>query len=374
MASGVLYGCSPYVFSDQIQTLNTKVGAIDTAYQDTAQKILMEKHLDNRIKWIQERDKLASGLGCSDFSDNRKIDKGEIDSCDLLTMEEGIAKEKEKEKEKENKNEALASSLTDVTSVESIQIKGWKQKVQGLTSLQQTDILKAIDNYTSALVAITKAEDRTAFDNAAAKVSASVGGLLTSVGLVSGAGAVGAPAYGAIAKASSTALLYFVGQGLDYQRLHQLQISTNEASESIHILAQVIGDPILSNQRHKRLNGLGGILTKKVSTVNHLVDNLMTKKPPLTDSVYGAAIGPAIDEAQVTADAFETVRVTNPQKMAEALSKSHDDLVTAVNNNDGQFAALIISLQTFTQRVNELEQAAAAVATSKTVITNAAIN
>src|ERR1700682_3605948 len=43
--------------------------------------------------------------------------------------------------------------------------------------LERAQLLKALDNYTAALAAITKAQDRADFDSAAAKLSAAVGTL-----------------------------------------------------------------------------------------------------------------------------------------------------------------------------------------------------
>src|SRR5260370_23857539 len=81
--------------------------------------------------------------------------------------------------------------------------------------LQRADLLRALDNYTAALAAITKAQDRADFDNAAAKVSSAVGALAHSAPGPYGAAA--AP----VAKASTNAVLWLVGQDLDYRRLQE---------------------------------------------------------------------------------------------------------------------------------------------------------
>ena len=41
---GGLPACTPYVYSDSVQTLSTKMASIDSSYQTGNQKILAEKH------------------------------------------------------------------------------------------------------------------------------------------------------------------------------------------------------------------------------------------------------------------------------------------------------------------------------------------
>jgi hypothetical protein len=105
-----------------------------------------------------------------------------------------------------------------------------------------------LDNYTAALAAITKAQDRADFDNAAAKVSAAVGALAQSAPGPYGAAA--AP----IAKASTNAVLWLIGQDLDYRRLHELQNATGVACEPMHVLADALG-VVLEEQRDALLWG-----------------------------------------------------------------------------------------------------------------------
>jgi hypothetical protein len=59
-----LSACSPYVFSDNVQTFSSKMGSIDSSYQDEAHKIVAERHLSDRTQWIHNRPVLVSGAGC----------------------------------------------------------------------------------------------------------------------------------------------------------------------------------------------------------------------------------------------------------------------------------------------------------------------
>ena len=197
--------------------------------------------------------------------------------------------------------------------------------VEALTPLQRGDLLEALDNYTSALAAITNAKDRADFDAAASKASAAIGALVQSGATASGVAAAAAPIAGNLAKASSNAVLWLVGQALDYQRLQQLRITTEAACQPMHILAIAL-QFAMEEQRGDDLDQLRNLLD-----LNLQIANRTRVTPHVSDQTYGTTI----DNAQAAADAFQTVRNTNPQAMAQALSDSHDALVVAVRNNSG---------------------------------------
>jgi hypothetical protein len=325
----ILSSCSPYVYSSDVQTLSTKMASIDTSYQDGGQQIIAEKHLSNRLQWIQRKPLLAAGPGC-----NAQTRTNSAVPCDLI--EKGAAVN-------------TVGTVVDppqpvppaVDACETATDLSSKPTAIGTAKtappLQRADLPKAFDNYTAALAAVTKAQDRADFDAAAAKVSAAVGAL--------------AGPYATAAKASSNAALWLVGQELDYRRLEELKIATGLACEPIHILAPALG-VVLDEQRGDRLDVLHTVLEERIRAVN-----VARTTPHITDQAYGAAI----DDAQAAADAFQAVYATNPEATAQALSNAHDALVVAVRNNDGQFAALVVSLQTLSQEANT--QAAGAVAT-----------
>ena len=215
------------------------------------------------------------------------------------------------------------------------------EPVKPAPSLTPEELLKVLDDYIAALAGITKAQDRADFDNAAATVSAAIGALAEAV-----------PAYGAAAspvvKASSNAVLWLVGQDLDYRRLQELQMATAAACKPIRVLAEALG-VVLEGQRKVRLRGLHDILALKIQAAN-----IARTEPHATDQTYAVAV----DDAQAAANTFQAVRAADPRGAAQALSDAHDALVVAVRNNDGQFAALVISLQTFAQQADDLANAA----------------
>jgi hypothetical protein len=331
-ACGVQAACSPYVFSENVQALSTKMASIDASYQDSAQKIVAERHLSNRILWMHERPVLLTGPGCD-------LDAAGSLPCDLMAKGAPVPTVHiVPEPEPIAPTASVCETITDLPTAPTTDSE------KHASPLQRADLLRALDNYTAALAAITKAQDRADFDNAAAEVSAAVGALAQSAPGPYGAAA--AP----VAKASTNAALWLVGQDLDYRRLHELQNATRIACEPMHILADALG-VVLEEQRDARLSGLFVLLVRKTQALN-----IARSAPRLTDQAYGAAI----DDAEAAADAFETVRATDPHATAQALRNAHDNLVVAVRNNTGEFAPLVASLQTFTRQANDLATAAGA--------------
>ena len=331
LACGVQSACSPYVFSENVQTLSTKMASIDASYQDNAQKIVAERHLGNRILWVHEKPVLLTGPGC-DFDATYSI------PCDLMAQGTPAPAV-----HVAAKPEPIAPSANLCETITDLPAASTTDTDKHPAPLRRADLLRALDNYTGALAAITKAQDRADFDNAAADVSAAAGALAQSAPGPYGAAA--AP----VAKASTNAVLWLVGQDLDYRRLHELQNATRIACEPMHVLADALG-VVLEEQRDARLRGLFVLLVRKTKALNGI-----RAAPHVTDEAYGAAI----DDAEAAADAFETVRATDPHATAQALRNAHDNLVVAVRNNNGEFAALVASLQTFARQANDLATAAA---------------
>jgi hypothetical protein len=331
------------VFSDNLQTFSSKMGAVDSSYQDTAQKIVAEKQQSNRIVWIRDKTVLAPGPGCS-----IAVRPTTMEPCHLVPTAPKAAALATADTANNAVKPAQPVVAPETDVCESAAGAGTPPNTatgKALPPIQRAQLLKELDNYTAALAAITKAQDRSDFDNAAAKVSTAVAGLAK----------LAPPPYSGaapVAEATSNAALWLVGQDLDYRRLQELRLATANACELIHVLAPALG-VALEEERGDRLDGLYTLLILRTQALGKA-----RITPHITDQTYGAAI----DEAQAAADAFQTVRATDPQATAQALSDAHDALVVAVRNNDGQFAALITNLQTFVQRADDETTAAAATA------------
>jgi hypothetical protein len=324
-----LSSCSPYVYSSDVQTMSTQTSAIDASYQQMASAITSQQYQNSRYEWIKQKTALARDPGCGLHY------TGSV-ACELVSAPPGPTLI-------DPPNTAPSPPPADVCQTPSatnqVTASSPPTKQKPPTT---AEYLKALDNYTAALAAITRAQDRADFDAAAAKLSAAVGGLAQTAGPY---GAAAAP----IAKASINIALWLVGQGLDYQRLEELRIATRAACEPFHVVTHALA-LALDDQRGLRLSGLDEWSMDKVQTANTV---------RTTPHVSDQALGTAIDNAQLAVATFETVRTSNPTATMRALSDAHDALVVAVRNNDGEIGALITNLQTLTQQAQALAAAAA---------------
>jgi hypothetical protein len=317
LACNALSSRSPYVYSSDVQTLSTQTSAIDVSYKQMASAITSQQYQNSRYLWIQKKVALARGPGCG-------LNYTGPVACELVSAPPVPVPPLT-----DASNSTPSARPTDVCEMSSA-----TSPVNAAPSptnekpLTTADLLKILNNYTAALAAVTKAQDRADFDTAAGKLSAAVGGLAQSAGPY---GAAAAP----IAKASVNIALWFAGQALDYQRLEELRIATRAACEPIHVVTDALG-LALDDQRRLRLSGLDEWSVDMVRTAN-----VARTTPHVSDQTLGAAI----DNAQAALAAFETVRVANPTATIRALSDAHDALLVAVRNNDGEFGALIANLQ-----------------------------
>ena len=213
LATAALMSCSPYPYSDDSQRFSTNNASLNTSYSNTKTRIAAERRLDNRMEWVSTRPaKLFVGPGCVAASTP-------LDACDLSKVNPPVPA-----------LTALAPTSSAPTSskptedicriqqpdVHPDEVN--KSKIDALKPVSREDIFASLRDYSAALVAITKAQDRADFDAAAGKVSGAVGGLVASASLASGG--VGAPVFGAVATASADIVLWVVGQALDHQRVH----------------------------------------------------------------------------------------------------------------------------------------------------------
>lgn len=329
----VLTGCSPYMFSSDVQSFSTKVSSIDASYKMANQQIAAEKQLADRIVWVRDRTHLTMGPGCN-------LDSTDPSPCELVAWPAPAAKPVPAVPAKPAPPDICPAPAAPSPAMVS-------ERAATLKPLQRANLLNAFDNYAAALAAVTKASDRAAFDTASAKLSAAVGSLTQSA-----AGLTGAGAAGTLAKATTDMALWLVGQSLDYQRLEELRRGTEATCEPVHVLAKALG-VVLKDQRGIRLSGLQDLITLRVNALDRARVNKKT-----SDAAYGSLI----DDAESAVGAYQMVRATDPMAAAEALSNAHDALVLAVRNNTGESAALVASLQSFAQKADALAAAAAAIA------------
>jgi hypothetical protein len=163
----LLPACSPYVYSDSVQTLNTKMHAVDSSYQDTALRIAAEKQLADRIKWVSGRTALVLSPGCAVDPDATE------EPCALTsTTAKKPALVAVDTTVKPPSKTTSASQVCKPAPVPAPSPQA--QSTRAVKNLTPAELITRLDNYAAALAAVTKAQDRADFDNAAAKVSAAV--------------------------------------------------------------------------------------------------------------------------------------------------------------------------------------------------------
>jgi hypothetical protein len=327
-----------------VKTFSDKVAAIGSAYKQNEQKIASEAHMIERAKWVFFKPQLdPPGPGCAPEA------KGSV-SCEIVPKSQMASaiepvdatlprvKTAQPDEPSSVRSPEYVCEPTTGAAPEPKTDAGNKKEAAPLSDPLQ--VQKALSDYASALAAVTKAKDRADFDTAAAKLSDAVSKM--------------AGPYASAVKASSNVVLWAVGQDLDYRRLQALQNATRLACKPVHTLADALGG-FLTGQQHLRVRRLHTLLGARIQAVNTARNN-----PGVIGETYGAAL----DDAQAAAITLQTVRAADPQATVQALKDAHDALVVAIRNNDGQFDALITSMQTFAQRANDLAAAAAATAST----------
>jgi hypothetical protein len=306
LCSCLTVGCSPYVYSAPIQKFSAVSQALTTSYQSTAQNILADQTLTQRTDWMISKPKIAPGNGCTEDTEIRQ-------ACALLNSAS---------------RQSAAPNAIDAQP--------------GLTA---EAVLKSISDYAAAIAALSTAADRTAFDTASTNVATAVGALAASAGKF--AGPIGSAFV--LAKPVASAVLWLVGQKLDYDRLVVLRDAVSKADPSIQVLATKPLPVILSGQNLSLQTAIVDLLSSQIEAVN-----VIRAHPPIKDVDYSTAL----DTAQATASALNAARAADPYATAKALADAHSELKAAVISNDGQLDALGTSIETFSQQVSAIVKAA----------------
>jgi hypothetical protein len=220
-----------------------------------------------------------------------------------------------------------------------------KQAAENLTPSQRDDLLKDLSSYLDALAALTRAEDRAAFDAAAVKVAAAVGALTSTAGAA--AGGIGS-GVGPMAAASTNVVLWLVGTALDERRYSALREGTWRGCRPVRVLSRAL-EFVLDELRGNRLGVLSSTIAWRVHALN-FGRSIRT----LSDQAYGAAV----DDVFATMDSYELVRKIDPAGLTTAIADSHDELALAVYRGNGQSAEFAIALDAFSRNVSELVTAA----------------
>ena len=220
------------------------------------------------------------------------------------------------------------------------------------TRAQTTAYLTALKHYAQALVAVTNAADRAAYNAAVAQLASTVGTITKA------AGPQGAAA-GTVTPAAVNLIGWVVGTALDQQRFDSLKAGVIAVSmpladgktTPIGYVATVAGA------------GLFALALAQQDVLGRELDVLsQSLGPSLTDAMYRQRLA----DAEAVVAVLEGLRETDPTATAMGLVTAHDALVEAVKDPDRNFAILVKAVDDFANQTAALHTALGATPGAKT--------
>lgn len=286
--------CSPYGFQQEVTAFGSGVDRLSGGFNAGYTNLAADRVAQTRLALTDARAKVAIAASCG-------VPVGDLPQsrlpCALY------------------KAGGPAPSLMDV------------QKTRADTQ----KVLTVLGDYAHALVAVTNASDRTAFDAAVGRLSGSVAGLAA----VAGAAAPGA---GALAPAAVNLVGWVFGTALDQERFDTLKRGVNAAAGPVRSIATTLGIGLEAIDDARRM-----VLYEEAR------DLVARLGPSLGPAAYQQRLG----QAEAMIGVLDGLRQADPAGAAASLAKAHDALVAAVNDPRRNEAALVKAIGTF------LDQAAA---------------
>lgn len=192
--------------------------------------------------------------------------------------------------------------------------------------------VKVLVAYVHALQAITNAADRTAFNDAAKRLGATVGEL-----------AAAQPGAGAIAPAAINLVLWVVGEKLDQDRFDALKQAVNEAQKPVEVVARQLGD------------ALQAIKARRQETLSH---TLRALSRPLGPALSTTSYRERLTEAETTLAKVDAVGQVDPTAATRALVEAHKALAKAVRDPEPNYAHLLAAISDFADKSKALYEVA----------------
>ncbi len=297
--------CSPYLYKNEVQGFAAGVKSLDQSYETGIQAIADQRVAANNAKWLNNKPAVTLSDGCLPPGSAAPMPCGVIDPSGSLDDEKTAGP---------GKVERAAA--------------------------EQRQHIRALAEYAEALDAITSAEDREAFDHAAATLEQSVDGLAGRV-------APGAPGVGPL-----VALFSFVtGTYLDQRRFVALRSAVDEADPVLVELREPFAltfEEMAKAQRRYLLiegNEVAARLDRKAGV-------------PPTDQVYAANLR----ELERIAVAEETLALSEPRTAVDDMVAAHGELRRALDEGRGQDKEVIKAINAFVERAKAVQAAFAAAA------------
>lgn len=302
-----LAACSPYSFSNEVAGFSTGVDALSSGFTEGFAALAADHATTAQLEMIESRAKAQVKRTTSCLTP----DPNTI-PCELYTGD-------------------AEPTLTKV------------EQLRGRTM----SAVAVLRGYAHALMAVTNAADRAAYDAAVTQLSQSVGALAKNADPA-------APGASIVAPAAVNLAGWVVGTALDQQRFESLKAGVNAVGTAppggkspIATVAQALGAGLfaLSQERQTALIAQAAILQRRL-------------KPSLSDDEYGQALS----DAQATLAVLDGVRQADPNAAAKALVDAHDALLAAVNDPKRSYASLVQAVSDFADRAAALQAALAAAA------------
>lgn len=308
-----LGACSPYSFQKEITSFSSSVDHLSNGFTNGFAAIVSDRQAKLQLDLTTARSKVSMTSSClaapSDLGPNAP-------PCEVFPTG------------------STPPSLSDVEK----------------TRKQTTAVLSALKDYGDALAAVTNAADRTAFNNAVAQLSGSVGALAKTADVV-------APGASTIAPVTVDLIGWLFGTALDQQRFDSLKAAVNAVGTApshgqspMNVVATTMGAGLyaLSQARQAIL----------IAEVQELSGQL---RPALSNSAYQQGL----TNTQSVLVVLDGLRQANPTAAAQALVKAHDALVAAVNDPSRNYASLITAVGDFADQASALETAITATTASE---------
>jgi hypothetical protein len=288
--------CSPYVYKNEVQGFAAGVNALDEGYEAGLQALADRRVAANNAKWLNNKPAVVLSNGCLPTSSPNPQPCGVVDPF---------------------------GDLPDETTAGPGEVES--------AAAEQRQHVRALADYAAALDALTRAEDREAFNNAAATLEQSVDGL-------AGRLAPGAPSLGPLVSLFS----FVTGTYLDQRRFVALRSAVDEVDPLLHELRDplVIAFEEMARAQQQYLLNEGNKVGERLG-------------PEVGDQVYAANLR----DLERIAAAADKLAHSAPQAAVDDMIAAHGELRRALNEGRGQDKEVIKAINDFVEKAKAVQAA-----------------
>jgi hypothetical protein len=309
-----LTACSPYNFSSEVGAFSTGVDQLSDGFNSGYAALAADRAALAQLQLTSDRARVAIPKSC--FAIPGKSSQNEV-PCALYRS---------------------GDSPPALSEVEQARNK-------------TTALLAALRDYARALVAVTNAADRAAYD-------AAVGQLASAVGTITkDAGPQGA-AISTVAPAAVNLTGWAVGAALDQQRLESLKTGVDAVGRPLSD-GKTIPIDVVAREAG------AGLFALALAQREVLVSELNTLTRPLGPSLTDAAYRQRLGDAEAVAAVLDRLRQTDPTATASALIDAHKALVAAVDDPNRDYSSLVEAVNDFADQAAALHAALSATPAAK---------